>query len=881
MSIVAEIIGWANEQSDWISDAVRRILEQGTLKEEDVNDLAAILKTKYGFKDPNERIAKTLDPNTLPVQASEAPAVSLTAIRSPQNLNAIGSPDGITFEPNGLTIIYGHNGAGKSGYARALKKACRARDTEGILPNVFASNSTNAPAQARLEWQIGDKLEAADWIDDGRPAPADLSRIAVFDSHCARVFVDEQAEVSYIPYGLDVLRELAGGLQQVQKTLEAESQNGKFDSRRLIPLHGDTVVGKLVSSLTYLTDHKAVKELATLSAEENLEKEALVKILRDEDPAKHAVLLRRLSARLQNLEKELSEIEAPLSNAHIDKLKTAFEQLIVAEQASKMAATALEDGGKAIVGTGSEPWEILVKSAFTFATEIAYPGHDFPGPSEEVKCVLCQQPLTAEANERLISFIKFLEADTQKQYSEKRQVAATLYKSIATTNLDGFPTDSTLLDELAEQVPELAIAIRTSITGLKSRKQAVISMAPNRMIGDLAELPSSATPMIKALYDSKIDQAAKLDQALTVEQRKEKTAYLTELESRLELQGLLETVIEAIDNMKRDHAYSEAIGACSTTMVTKKMNELYEKTVTAELQAALIQEFKHLGLSESLVGIEMSGQRGARMQKLKLSTMSQYSKLKPSGVLSEGEQRAVALASFLAEISIAKDGSGIIFDDPVSSLDHIRRERIAARLAQEAKIRQVAVFTHDLAFAWSLRDFAKIHGTNHSERHVYAAGNTKGHSRDSLPFEARKLDARVNELRTLGTRAKKVLEKEQDYEAYNDLVRQGYRRMRDTWELVVEDLLFNQAVKRFRRSVETQRLSSVLVEDTDVQEVSLGMSRCSQFTHEGGAEAPPPLPAPDDFIADIEMLGTTIDRLMSRLKDVAARRKKQGMQTQP
>lgn len=175
MSIVAEIIGWANEQSDWISDAVRRILEQGTLKEEDVTDLAAILKTKYGFKDPNERIAKTLDPNTLPVQASEAPAVSLTAIRSPQNLNAIGAPDGITFEPNGLTIIYGHNGAGKSGYARALKKACRARDTEGILPNVFAPNSTNAPAQARLEWQIGDKLEAADWIDDGRPAPADLS----------------------------------------------------------------------------------------------------------------------------------------------------------------------------------------------------------------------------------------------------------------------------------------------------------------------------------------------------------------------------------------------------------------------------------------------------------------------------------------------------------------------------------------------------------------------------------------------------------------------------------------------------------------------------------------------------------------------------------
>lgn len=101
--------------------------------------------------------------------------------------------------------------------------------------------------------------------------------------------------------------------------------------------------------------------------------------------------------------------------------------------------------------------------------------------------------------------------------------------------------------------------------------------------------------------------------------------------------------------------------------------------------------------------------------------------------------------------------------------------------------------------------------------------------------------------------------------------------MRDTWELVVEDLLFNEAVKRFRRSVETHRLSSVLVEDGDVHAVSEGMSRCSHFTHEGGAEAPPPLPNPDEFIADIEALGTTVDRLTTRLKDVAERRKKEGL----
>ena len=39
-----------------------------------------------------------------------------------------------------------------------------------------------------------------------------------------------------------------------------------------------------------------------------------------------------------------------------------------------------------------------------------------------------------------------------------------------------------------------------------------------------------------------------------------------------------------------------------------------------------------------------------------------------------------------------------VFDDPVSSLDHRHRDRVAERLAEEGKTRQVVVFTHDMAF---------------------------------------------------------------------------------------------------------------------------------------------------------------------------------------
>ena len=50
-------------------------------------------------------------------------------------------------------------------------------------------------------------------------------------------------------------------------------------------------------------------------------------------------------------------------------------------------------------------------------------------------------------------------------------------------------------------------------------------------------------------------------------------------------------------------------------------------------------------------------------------------------VLSEGEHRCVALAAFLAELSTIDAQSAIVFDDPVSSLDHLHRDSVAARLA--------------------------------------------------------------------------------------------------------------------------------------------------------------------------------------------------------
>lgn len=203
--------------------------------------------------------------------------------------------------------------------------------------------------------------------------------------------------------------------------------------------------------------------------------------------------------------------------------------------------------------------------------------------------------------------------------------------------------------------------------------------------------------------------------------------------------------------------------------------------------------------------------------------------------------------------------------------------RIVSISAAFCARRQVIVFTHDLAFANELMECAKMEGHKAAVRHVFAAGAVKGKCSDKLPFDAQKVVPRINSLKDIHQRAKKALEVDGDHEKYSELVSVGYRRLRDSWEMLVGDHLFAGAVKRFRRPIQTLKLRAVRVEDSDAKAIYEGMTRVSNFVHEGGDEAPPPLPEPHEFLADILALESAMNSVETNSKRVEAEREKLGM----
>ncbi|MFM0126737.1 AAA family ATPase [Paraburkholderia sediminicola] len=862
MSVLQELAKWVLTQPEWQADAVRRAVEKGTLDSGDFDDLTALALQAAGIPDEQGRKVIPVDPASLPAETSASTRVALKAIREPLNVNALGYTDGVEFEVDGLTIVYGENGSGKSGYSRILKAVCRARDQEPILANVFEPSRSKAVPSAMVEWNTGAAVVTTKW-DSETPCDARLAGIAVMDSRCARLYVDDELTVNIVPTGVDILQELARACGEVRTRLEALGRVTAFDDTSLAHLKGETAVGQFLKVLSEKSDFGTAEKLATLSESENMQLEHLRRQLSDA-PEKRAAQLKRLSQRAQSLETEVTGTLHALSDEAFEKLRDAYTKYKAADAASKLAATELSESGAALSGTGNDPWRELVQSAMKFAQEGPYPGEPFPADGDGAQCVLCQQPLDADAKARLKRFVSFLEEDTQKRAAALRRAAGELYVAIKATSPSALPSDKQIVDELQERASALPGSVGSFISALDKRRTKIVTMFEAGVLEVLEPLQNSPVELLQEVGRGLSAEITELEKTLKSEERLRLRKELEALEARTKLADLLPFVKKAIESASLTKKYSDCAKQTNTIAITKKSAELTETALARGLNDALTRELASLHISTLKLGISLRGQRGSGLQQLKLEVPSPLGKTKLSQILSEGEQRAIAIASFLAEVSVSPGKSGIVLDDPVSSLDVYRREHIANRLAVEAKARQVIVFTHDLAFAWYLTEASEKAGVPCRADRVFSAGSTKGVTARGLPFEAGKLSARINTLVAQAQQAKKVLEIDKDPERYEQMVREGYRRLRDCWERLIEESLFGDVIRRFRNSVQTKLLKRAYVENQDFQEVWEGMSRCSNFTHDAPLEAPPPLPSPTDFIADVGCIKQSFDRISAR-----------------
>ena len=101
-----------------------------SLSRDDLIELSKLCKLPFDLVELTENLPthQTVDATELPHIDDVSGTVALREISNVENTNAICSRQKLTFGAEGLTIIFGYNGSGKSGYGRILKRACRSRE---------------------------------------------------------------------------------------------------------------------------------------------------------------------------------------------------------------------------------------------------------------------------------------------------------------------------------------------------------------------------------------------------------------------------------------------------------------------------------------------------------------------------------------------------------------------------------------------------------------------------------------------------------------------------------------------------------------------------------------------------------------------------------
>ena len=853
MRVLQEILAWSKGQPKWQQEALRRLVLNGNLSSDDIGALTEICKSAHGLAESPE--IEPLAEEDIPEDSGGSAPVSLESIFHQRGVNALAEEQTLKFGQN-LTVVYGNNAAGKSGYTRILKNACRARGREEILGNVVLDTPPPTP-EFSIKYKVGSKNDLREW--SGNDKDEFLSQVSVFDTQCAAIYLTERTDVAFRPFGLDLFDKLVKACKAVKEQLEHEQHKLHSNTLTLIQrqIPYGTGAAKLLNNITQSTKTEDVHKLTQLSVEEEaglglLEKSLLD--LRANDPEK---LIRNLGLhadRVKTLGEHIKTVEESLSaNAtqEVFDLRSKYRRICKAAEKPRKSALSLNT----LDGTGEESWASLWEAARKFSEESAYPGKSYPFVEDEAQCVLCQQKLDQASRLRLQQFESFVTSSDEDKLQGARENLTKRCEFFDNLNVLPEAVDETLKEVLIENKP-IADDIRDALRIAECRRKAICQALKEDQ--ELASDCPDVQSVIEKVDNLEGEIAKRLDTLHkgTDDGALEKmTTEAEELRARKLLAQHEKDILYEIDRKKKYAAYNSCIANTETALITRRNTRITERVVTDKLKQEFQDELDRLGFGDVKVELQgAGGTEGTLYNRIVLTKAEDTELLK---VLSEGEQRCLSIAAFFAELSTADDPSGIVFDDPISSLDHEWRDKVAYRLVEEAEKRQVIVFTHDIVFLLRLKQRAREKDVISIDLHIEKSSTGAGVCMEELPWLAMGTRDKIKCLEENELQATIRLFENTGSPGYEEKVGRFYGLLRGVWERAVEEILLNGVVERYRPSVETRRISKIIdICDEDYRTLSRAMTKCSGLLtgHDQAAAADVPTPEPEELKADIKEL---------------------------
>lgn len=688
-SAKSTLIDWANKQESWLRQVVADLLDDPSAPTEaTLASYYTQLLVEKALCVGDALEAPPLVDSTTPNAAGQS--FSLRTLTDIRGVNALATGQTIEFGPK-ATVLFGENGVGKTGYVRILKMVANGRKADNVVPDI--AGQAPVPPHALIKFETDQGPDEVEW--NGERGLGALSQMDVFDSRATQLHLDEELSFTYTPRDLALFGLVRGVVEEVKDRLrlareEKLSQPGLVTSK----FSSGTAVELAVSKLGVGTDVAGLKALATLSDAEQGGLVSLRQTVESLQANAASASLMEVARSDWEMFRKIQDCIAPFKQfdltAYNDAAQKVATELAKHEQTTKAALA-----GENIPGILGKAWKNFIEAGQEYL--------DTDIPAHELKlgdpCIYCRQPLRDTGLALAVKYHAFCKA-SRKPLDDARKEIGLVQGECLSVDL---PAAIVLMSKKMGQFNEGKVP---AILDRSNKLLAVLLGVQATMKGEssIAELPVEIATVdalvVKHISDLN-EQIRKLGQegterSTTLATEKKK---LQELEDRASLAPVLVDAIKKVDASRWADSAKTVLSNLATVSnaLTTTMKVASQALINSDFTTHFEAECAALGAPP--VRLEFPGKDTVAARRKSLSD-----RYKLSEILSEGEQRVVALADFLAEAALRPRPTPIIFDDPVNSLDYLRLKHVAQRIAEISQVRQVVVFTHNIWFAIEVLD---------------------------------------------------------------------------------------------------------------------------------------------------------------------------------
>lgn len=772
---------WAENQGEWAKLMTDQIIRSETnLTVAESNNVFDYFLQSIGLLTglPALNITK-------PIYVPTNKIIELSTLSSVTGVNRLCSNQSLTFCKN-ITIVYGENGTGKTGYGRILKNLGFSYDTNDTIHNNIYNTTVN-PQSAIIGFSANGNSQTFNW--NGTNKNLELQNISVFNNNCVSLsLADRNLIVS--PIGFHLFNIITTELGILSTQLNQKIATYPTD----LPWLPITNIGTPQNSyLTSLTRNSTEQDLSTLSTLVN-NHDALQKEKEDELSGLNRQVLQNEIQSLLLIDDELTTIIAKIQSAKSLLTNENWQLLLSYNKTISDLESKTSKGIKEIADTnGIKFYETIqfqkfIQSAEDYIKLLNKPEY----PTEDENCIYCKQPLESSAADLLKSYRTLLNDKTQENLEQSKKAKTVLINSITSIEINlnvNQPTFGINPEGKAVQPAEL-IEYNQLLASFKNIFINGQVLEGSIFQFDYDKYLSFLTTKKMANIRISNSKSASLNNLATREN--ELRMQIAELKDRKLLSTKVQEVKTIISNkgiISLLQAHSNSFG---TNSISRKNTEAREELIRQNFEQQFLNELKAFRKSDLKIELSFGTDRAKPRISHRMKTHFIL-----SDILSEGEQKAIALAEFLTELQLDNIKAPVIFDDPVNSLDHRIIDEVCKRLIQLSNERQVIIFTHSILLLNSLIQQSELDTNKQANIHF------KFHKVKSN-FGITGILDEVEEINSFSYYTKKlqtVIDTKPNGQDEAKLAAEGYGHLRSAIEVCVEDDILKKIIKRYKKGV--------------------------------------------------------------------------------